>query len=69
MLIAAEASSSLMIGAGSGTGAALCIMISIVNRGVESGGGGGDRYGATMLDLFGHYAVLLTQNAVSHRMP
>lgn len=69
MLIAAEASSALMIGAGSGTGAALCIMISIVNRGVESGGGGGDRYGATMLDLFGHYAVLLSRNALDMDSP
>ena len=69
MLIVAEASSVLMIGDGSGTGAALCIMISIVNRGVESGGGGGDRYGATMLDLYDHYAVLLSRNALDMDSP
>jgi hypothetical protein len=69
MLIAAEASVELMIGAGSGTGAALCLMISIVNRGVESGGGGDDRYGTTMMDLFGHYAVLLAQEATNGVSP
>ena len=69
MLLSAEASPELMIGASTGTGSALCLMISIVNRGVESGGGGTDRYGATMFDLFGHYAVLLTQTATNEASP
>lgn len=59
MLIAASASNELMISASSGTVAALSLMISIVNRGVEAGGGGGVRYGSTVFDLFQHYAQLL----------
>jgi len=39
-------------------------MVSIVNRGVENGGGNDvDRYGSSILDLFGHYAMLLVQAA------
>lgn len=69
MLLAAEASSSLMMAASTGTGAALCLMISIVNRGVESGGGDGYRYGNTFFDLFGHYAVLLVRAATDTLSP
>ena len=38
MLIASNASKTLMNAASTGTAAATCLMISIVNRGVESGG-------------------------------
>jgi len=69
MLIAAEASTALMTAASTGTGAALCLLISIVNRGVESGGGGIDRYGNTILDLFGHYAVLLSKASTNSVSP
>jgi len=69
MLLAAEASAALMTAALTGTGAALCLMISIVNRGVESGGGNGQRYGNTILDLFQHYAVLLFQASVDDVSP
>uniref|UniRef100_A0A7S1BZW9 Transmembrane protein n=1 Tax=Corethron hystrix TaxID=216773 RepID=A0A7S1BZW9_9STRA len=69
MLLAAEASGALMAAAMTGTGAALCLMISIVNRGVESGGGNGDSYGATIYDLFTHYAVLLFQAATNEASP
>ncbi|VEU43887.1 unnamed protein product [Pseudo-nitzschia multistriata] len=70
MLLAAEASGALMTAASTGTGAALCLMISIVNRGVESGGGGtGERYGTTILDLLRHYVVLLAKNATNEASP
>eukprot|EP00532_Pseudo-nitzschia_australis_P013610 CAMPEP_0168223994 /NCGR_PEP_ID=MMETSP0140_2-20121125/11744_1 /TAXON_ID=44445 /ORGANISM="Pseudo-nitzschia australis, Strain 10249 10 AB" /LENGTH=474 /DNA_ID=CAMNT_0008154187 /DNA_START=467 /DNA_END=1887 /DNA_ORIENTATION=+ len=69
MLLAAMASNELMIGAGTGTGAALCLMISIVNRGVESGGGNGERYGSTILDLLQHYVVLLARSSVNETSP
>eukprot|EP00548_Thalassiothrix_antarctica_P016967 CAMPEP_0194195744 /NCGR_PEP_ID=MMETSP0154-20130528/76297_1 /TAXON_ID=1049557 /ORGANISM="Thalassiothrix antarctica, Strain L6-D1" /LENGTH=362 /DNA_ID=CAMNT_0038920291 /DNA_START=16 /DNA_END=1104 /DNA_ORIENTATION=- len=70
MLIAAQASNVLMVAALSGTGAALCLMISIVNRGVQSGGGTEFyRYGNTILDLFRHYAMLLSQAATSSVSP
>lgn len=59
MLLAAEASSALMTAASTGTAAAFCLMISIVNRGVESGGGEGIGYGNTILDLLQHYGILL----------
>ena len=50
MLLASSASKSLMNAASTGTAAATCLMISIVNRGVESGGGTAvDRYGNTIL--------------------
>ena len=62
MLLAASASRNLMVSASTGTAAALCLMVSIVNRGIESGGGNSsDRYGNTILDLFQHYASLLLQ--------
>lgn len=65
LLVAAEASSLLMAAASTGTVASLCLMISIVNRGVESGGGNGiDRYGNTILDLVQHYVTLLAENAL-----
>lgn len=69
MLLAAEASTALMTAASTGTGAALCLVISIVNRGVESGGGDGYRYGSTILDLFRHYAALLSKAATASASP
>jgi len=68
-LLASEASMALMTAASTGTGAALCLCLSIVNRGVESGGGDGYRYGNTILDLLGHYAQLLFQTATSEISP
>mmetsp|Transcript_18158 Transcript_18158/g.45132 ORF Transcript_18158/g.45132 Transcript_18158/m.45132 type:complete len:473 (-) Transcript_18158:145-1563(-) len=68
-LLAVEASAALMTAASTGTGAALCLLISIVNRGVESGGGEGQRYGSTIFDLFSHYAVLLSEAATSGVSP
>jgi len=45
MLLAAQASEALMTAAWTGTSSALCLMISIVNRGVEGDGGNQeDRY-------------------------
>lgn len=64
MLLAAEASEVLIVATLSGVGSALLLMVSVVNRGVESGGGDGIGYGATVLDLFGHYVYLLYQRAV-----
>lgn len=69
MLLAAEASSAVMIAAQSGTAAALCLMISIVNRGVQMGGGEGIGYGKTILDLLQHYSVLLFQCATDADSP
>jgi hypothetical protein len=70
MLLSAKASSKLMNAASSGTAAALCLMVSIVNRGVESGGGNSaDSYGNTILDLFQHYAFLLLQFATDADSP
>jgi hypothetical protein len=63
MLLAADASPALVASTLSGVGAALLLMVSIVNRGVESGGGDGIGYGSTILDLFGHYLSLLYQRA------
>jgi hypothetical protein len=63
MLLEAQASEALMVSVLSGVGAALLLMVSIVNRGVESGGGDGVGYGHTILDLFGHYIALLYQRA------
>ena len=65
MLLTAEASDALITGTLFGVGSSLCLMVSIVNRGVESGGGDGVRYGATVLDLFGHYVALLYQRATN----
>ena len=59
MLLSANASRSLMIAASTGTAASLSLCVSIVNRGVETGGGGIDRYGSTIIDLIIHYADLL----------
>ncbi len=70
MLLAASASKSLMNAASTGTAAATCLMVSIVNRGVESGGGTTvDRYGNTILDLFSHYAALLLKVATDNASP
>jgi len=70
MLLSASASKSLMNAASTGTAAATCLMVSIVNRGVESGGGTAvDRYGNTILDLFAHYAALLLQLATDQTSP
>lgn len=65
MLLAAEASQALIAATLSGVAAALALMVSVVNRGVEAGGGDGVGYGATVLDLFEHYASLLYQRAVN----
>ena len=70
MLLSAKASNSLMISASTGTAAALCLMVSIVNRGVEIGGGNSyDSYGNTILDLFQHYFMLLLQFATDADSP
>jgi len=58
-LLSANASRSLMAAASSGTAAALCLCVSIVNRGVETGGGGENTYGSTIIDLISHYGTLL----------
>ncbi|CAB9513498.1 expressed unknown protein [Seminavis robusta] len=63
MLLEAEASEAVMVSTLSGVGAALLLMVSIVNRGVQAGGGNGLGYGATVLDMFGHYVTLLYQRA------
>ena len=69
MLLAAEASSALMTAASTGTAAALCLMISIVNRGVQAGGGEGVGYGRTILDLLVHYVALLFRCATDGESP
>jgi hypothetical protein len=70
MLIASSASNELMTASLTGITASLCLMISIVNRGVESGGGTTDaRYGSTILDLFVHYAELLFKSAINVNDP
>jgi hypothetical protein len=63
MLLEAQASDAMIGSVLSGVGAALLLMVSIVNRGVESGDGHGLRYGRTVLDLFGHYITLLYQRS------
>lgn len=69
MLLVTNASKSLMYAASTGTAAALCLMVSIVNRGVESGGGDDGSYGSTILDLFSHYASLLLKAATDGYSP
>lgn len=69
MLLAAEASAALTAAASTGTAAALCLMISVVNRGVEAGGGEGVGYGRTIVDLIGHYAALLLDAATDAESP
>ena len=70
LLIIANASENLMRAASTGTGAALCLMVSIVNRGVESGGGNSvDRYGESILDLMTHYVSLLMAAAMNMESP
>ena len=59
-----------MRAASTGTGAALCLMVSIVNRGVESGGGNSiDRYGESIMDLMTHYVSLLMAAAMNMESP
>jgi hypothetical protein len=65
MLLAEEAGTTLIMAAMSGVASAFLLMVSIVNRGVESGGGEGIGYGATILALFQHYVVLLCQCSIS----
>ena len=44
---------------------AFLLMISVVNRGVASGGGqAGDSYGGSVFNLFAHYLTLLFQQAI-----
>lgn len=70
MLLASKASEKLMLAALSGSTAGVCLMISIVNRGIESGGGNNiDRYGSSILDLLQHYAMLLVQAASNVNSP
>lgn len=70
MLLAAKASNKLMVAASTGTASALCLMVSIVNRGVEAGGGNtDDSYGHSILDLFQHYASLLLATATNTDSP
>ena len=51
MLLASKASRNLMTAASTGTAAALCLMVSIVNRGVENGGGLGNDGGLRNIRL------------------
>jgi len=69
MLLVVKASRPLQAGASAGTAAALCLLISIVNRGVESGGGQGVGYGGSILDLFVHYVTLLFKFATNVESP
>lgn len=69
MLLAVKASRALKAGASAGTAAALCLLISIVNRGVQSGGGQGIGYGKSILDLLVHYVSLLFQVATNMDSP
>jgi len=70
MLLSAKASRKLMLAASTGTAAALCLMVSIVNRGVEAGGGNvNDSYGSSILDLFQHYISLLLQAGMNSDSP
>lgn len=41
----------------------LLLMVAIVNRGVESGGGDGLRYGGSVMHLVAHYVTLLFRQA------
>ena len=70
MLLSSNASHKLVVAASTGTGAALCLMVSIVNRGVESGGGNSfDSYGNNILDLVSHYVSLLIHAATNKDSP
>ena len=67
MLLTAEASEALIASTLSGVGAALLLMGSIVNHGIQIGSGQDNlRYGDTVLDLFGHYVTLLYQRSIGH---
>ena len=46
-----------------GVSSATCLMVSVVNRGVQSGGGDGVGYGKNIVFLFGHYVDLLVERA------
>jgi len=63
MLLAEGASQALITAALCGVSSALCLMISVVNRGVESGGGEGVGYGKSIVALFSHYVGLLYERA------
>jgi hypothetical protein len=65
MLLAEGATNTLTVAALSGVGSALCLMVSVVNRGVESGGGDGVGYGKSILALLSHYVVLLYARATN----
>ena len=70
LLLSVRASNQLMTAASTGTAAALFLMVSIVNRGVQQGGGTAtDRYGDTILDLFWHYGTLLLQAGLDADSP
>lgn len=43
----------------------LLLMISIVNRGVTAGGGGGAGYGNTVFSLISHYVITLAKRATT----
>jgi hypothetical protein len=63
MLLAEGASQTLTTAALCGVSSALCLMISVVNRGIESGGGDGIGYGRSIVALFSHYVDLLFERA------
>ncbi|CAB9525910.1 expressed unknown protein [Seminavis robusta] len=65
MLLVEGASQTLIAAALTGVSSALCLMVSVINRGVASGGGEGVGYGQSILDLFAHYIVLLYQQATN----
>lgn len=46
-------------------GSGLLLMVSIVNRGVASGGGAGTGFGGNVLSLIAHYALQLVKRATS----
>jgi len=57
---------AIRAGSGSIAASALLLMLSIVNRGVASGGGQqGVRYGANVMSLLGRYVVLLVSQATT----
>mmetsp|Transcript_10320 Transcript_10320/g.30438 ORF Transcript_10320/g.30438 Transcript_10320/m.30438 type:complete len:237 (-) Transcript_10320:73-783(-) len=49
----------------SSVGSGLCLLVSIVNRGVAAGGGNGMRYGATIFSLVTRYVSLLIKRATT----
>jgi len=57
------------LGAAGFASSGLLLMMSVVNRGVASGGGEGQRYGGSALALVARYAVLLLRQALFHVGP